>query len=166
MGLDMYLDVRVKMYPVYGLGERADTPAMTAVKRAVPGLTDCECGDLGYVTVTVEGAYWRKANAIHRWFVENCQGGVDECQETYVERDQLEELIAVCRRAKTQPDKTTEILPTRGGFFFGGVDIDEWYWQDVDSTIDQLTSLLKNSKKLEDVIEDRAYVDFYYRSSW
>ena len=25
-------------------------------------------------------AYWRKANAIHSWFVENCQDGVDECQ--------------------------------------------------------------------------------------
>ena len=25
-----------------------------------------------------EMIYWRKANAIHNWFVENCQEGVDE----------------------------------------------------------------------------------------
>lgn len=37
--------------------------------------------------------YWRKANAIHIWFVENCQNGVDECQESYVGRDNLQELL-------------------------------------------------------------------------
>ena len=37
--------------------------------------------------------YWRKANAIHGWFVKHCQGGVDECQETEIERGQLKELL-------------------------------------------------------------------------
>ena len=27
-----------------------------------------------------EVAYWRKFNALHNWFVQNCQDGVDECQ--------------------------------------------------------------------------------------
>lgn len=43
-----------------------------------------------------EVAYWRKANAIHKWFVDNVQDGIDECQESPVTREQLNELLAVC----------------------------------------------------------------------
>ena len=24
--------------------------------------------------------YWRKANQIHKWFVDNVQGGIDDCR--------------------------------------------------------------------------------------
>lgn len=41
--------------------------------------------------------YWRKANAIHGWFVNECADGVDECQEIPVSREQLERLLAVTR---------------------------------------------------------------------
>jgi len=44
--------------------------------------------------------YWRKANAIHNWFVKNCQDGVDDCREHYVETDQLEELLNICKEIK------------------------------------------------------------------
>jgi len=37
--------------------------------------------------------YWRKANAIHNWFVENVQDGEDNCREYYVSREKLEELL-------------------------------------------------------------------------
>jgi hypothetical protein len=43
-----------------------------------------------------EVAYWRKANAIHDWFVQHCQEGRDECQESYVTREQLQELYDTC----------------------------------------------------------------------
>ena len=36
--------------------------------------------------------YWWKANQIHGWFVDNVQGGVDECRECDVSRDQLKDL--------------------------------------------------------------------------
>lgn len=39
-----------------------------------------------------EIGYWRKANAIHGWFVRNCAEGVDECQPIAVSREQLEAL--------------------------------------------------------------------------
>jgi len=39
--------------------------------------------------VVEEVMYWRKANHIHGWFVENIQGGIDECQESHVELDDL-----------------------------------------------------------------------------
>lgn len=38
-------------------------------------------------------AYWRKVNAVHAWFVQTVQGGVDECQVgSSLTRDQLMEL--------------------------------------------------------------------------
>ena len=39
-----------------------------------------------------EIAYWRKANAIHGWFVRNCADGVDECQPIAVSREALNHL--------------------------------------------------------------------------
>jgi hypothetical protein len=41
-------------------------------------------------------AYWRKDNHIHDWFVKNCQDGVDECQEAYVDPTKLKELLQLC----------------------------------------------------------------------
>jgi len=39
---------------------------------------------------------WRKANAIHDWFVQNVQDGRDECQEADVSIEQLQELYDAC----------------------------------------------------------------------
>lgn len=47
-----------------------------------------------------------------------------------------------------------KLLPTAGGFFFGGTDYDEYYWQDLEETI----------KMLEPLIVEGG--DFSYRSSW
>lgn len=44
-------------------------------------------------TIVEQVGYWRKANAIHAWFVRECGKGVDECQEIYVPREKLEELL-------------------------------------------------------------------------
>jgi hypothetical protein len=45
--------------------------------------------------ITVEAMYWRKANAIHNWFVENCGDGDDDCEETYVPAEKLKELLNI-----------------------------------------------------------------------
>jgi hypothetical protein len=50
----------------------------------------------GSVFVTATVGYWRKANQVHRWFVENVQDGVDDCGRYEVTRDQLEELRTKC----------------------------------------------------------------------
>lgn len=59
------------------------------------GLPRCDSSPSLTLRATV--AYWRKANAIHRWFVEHVQDGNDDCRRAYVTRDQLAELIAACR---------------------------------------------------------------------
>ena len=43
-------------------------------------------------------AYWRKANAIHRWFVDHVQDGEDDCDwHREVTQSDLEELRDVCK---------------------------------------------------------------------
>ena len=37
--------------------------------------------------------YWRKANAIHKFFVDNAAHGVDDCQPVQVTLDVLKDLI-------------------------------------------------------------------------
>lgn len=43
-----------------------------------------------------EIGYWRKANAIHHWFVQNVQGGKDDCEYYEVTKDQLKTLRNLC----------------------------------------------------------------------
>lgn len=46
-----------------------------------------------------EVGYWRKANQIHNWFVENIQNGVDDCDyHREVREEDLLELLDVCKR--------------------------------------------------------------------
>lgn len=49
-----------------------------------------------------EVGYWRKANAIHKWFVDNVQEGIDDCKEYYVSIEQLKELHDICQKIKSE----------------------------------------------------------------
>jgi hypothetical protein len=99
--------------------------------------------------------YWRKVNAIHKWFVDNVQKGVDDCDEYEVSYEKLLELKALCKKALETKDPS--ILPPQDGFFFGGTDINEWYWGGLQETINIIDSLDG---------EQSAYDSYIYRSSW
>ena len=103
--------------------------------------------------------YWRKANHIHGWFVENVQQGRDECQDSYVETDQLEELRDLCK--KVLKTKNTDLLPVTPGFFFGSTEVDDYYWEDTKATVEAIDSILK-----EEVPEGATAPSYYYQSSW
>lgn len=57
----------------------------------------CKDGQDGSVKnvsyLIIEEGYWRKANAIHKWFVDNVQGGEDDCKEYYVDESDLKKLL-------------------------------------------------------------------------
>lgn len=46
--------------------------------------------------------YWRKANQIHNWFVENVQDGEDDCGCYEVSQEQLEGLLETCKLIKNK----------------------------------------------------------------
>ena len=56
--------------------------------------------NFGYGAISDEVAYWRKANAIHGWFVKTVQRGTDDCQSYYVHKEQLERLLTICKCIK------------------------------------------------------------------
>ncbi len=112
--------------------------------------------DIYGVHVEVTCAYWRKSNQIHKWFVDNVQGGNDNCGEYYVSNEKLNQLRETCRQALFAKDPS--LLPPQAGFFFGSYDIDEWYWQDIKDTIKKIDRVL--------ALPDMSKLSFYYTSSW
>lgn len=137
--------------------------------------------------VEEEVAYWRKANQVHQWFVENVQDGKDDCDTYYVSREKLADLVQVCKivlaasrlvdgqvkngerwedgkwvpimeDGQTIEDATiaASLLPTKSGFFFGGTDYDEYYYQDLKDTVEQL----------EPELAADDYGEYQYHSSW
>ncbi len=115
----------------------------------------------------VELGYWRKANAVHNWFVENCQDGIDDCNRYFVTKEQIKELLSICEKIKAEPYKT-HLLPTVDGFFFGSTDYDDRYYYDIDLTIQILVRVLIETnfepKLNNDGNLEKDYI--YYVSSW
>jgi hypothetical protein len=94
MGLDMYLHRKtyVKNWEFMGPEERH---SITVFKGGKPR-ADVKPERIAYIIEQV--AYWRKANHIHKWFVDNCQDGEDDCREACVSQEQLADLVALCKQ--------------------------------------------------------------------
>lgn len=125
------------------------------IKRYWSWDTNCK---YGHMMIEQEVAYWRKANHIHNWFVENVQDGEDDCGIYEVSKEQLEDLLNVCKLVKVNPAVAPEYLPTTSGFFFGSTDYDEYYMQDIEYTIEVLDKVLKETDFEKQMIA--------YGSSW
>jgi hypothetical protein len=113
-----------------------------------------------WASITEKVGEWRKANHIHYWFVKNCQGGVDECQMSIVNKSQLEKLLAICAEIinNKNDESLLKKLPTRSGFFFGSTSYDEGYFEDIEYTIQVLKDVLNNTDFDKEII--------LYQSSW
>ena len=150
MGLDMYLTG--KRY----LWDYPETSPDTAITKEI-GLQFPELKGKRIKGVLCELGYWRKANAIHKWFVDHCQQGEDKCQETEVSREDLSQLLDACRQVLKNKKLANELLPPASGFFFGSTDVDQYYFDDIKQTIEILEHALSPELKGWDI---------YYQSSW
>ena len=147
MGLDMYLTAKRYIWQSDEKDNEIQQKLNETMKDDLPdGMRVNE--------VSVNAMYWRKANAIHGWFVDNCQEGDDDCREYYVEREQLEELKNLCQSV-LDGDEDAELEPT-AGFFFGDTEKNEWYFDELRNTI----------QGLDKVLTLPPYYEFYYRASW
>lgn len=115
--------------------------------------------------------YWRKANQIHNWFVQNCQGGVDDCGRYAITVADLMKLKELCEKILTMTENHKEMrytsygatekeevdipyltlegveyaiehLPSRSGFFFGSTEYDDWYVWWLKNTVEQINDTL------------------------
>ena len=106
-----------------------------------------------------EVAYWRKANMIHKWFVERVQDGEDDCDiHRELTRqdllDLLDEVVVVLRH----PTTANKLLPTQSGFFFGEYEYDDYYLSKLYSTVEQIGRILGTTDWDNEAL--------YYVSSW
>lgn len=153
MGLDMYL---YKKHYVKNWDWMADHEKHTiSIKKGKKKLDHIKPDRV--CSVVEEVMYWRKFNALHKWFVDNVQEGVDDCKESFVDESDLKMLLETLTYVLENKDTAENILPTAQGFYFGNDEMDDNYWNYVKSTIIQLKDLLE---------EDNKGASFYYRSSW
>ena len=142
MGLDQYLTAR-KYVSKWDYSQGFDSRVITQefqdlLPMDAPDIT--KHGQFAGITVAYPAGYWRKANAIHHYFVQALADGVDECQEMYVDRDVLVDLRSRCSdvlKADNMEEMAKEVgLETVSGFFFGDTSYDDWYKDDLLLTIE------------------------------
>jgi hypothetical protein len=181
MGLDMYL--RRHSYVKNWEHQKPEEKHKITVKKDNKIRKDIKPERISYVVEEV--AYWRKFNALHNWFIQNCADGEDNCRPVYVEKSNFVELLNNLRQVKESLDKSPkkmvsvasgwangektfedvevfedtsvaeELLGTASGCFFGSTDYDKWYYDDVVKTI----------AIIEEVVADETG-DYYYEASW
>ena len=141
---------------------------------------------ISYITEDV--MYWRKANAIHNWFVQNVQGGEDNCREYYVAREDLEKLLDVCTKvvlaSKLIKGKIKNGQTSKDGKLVDNM-VDGEYIEDAtvarellpsaegfffgSAEYDQyyLRDIVETKKFLEEELRDtNSRADYHYNSSW
>ena len=183
MGLDMYLEgsFSTRAYERPTDQDYADMREGKEVKIEKSPEFEDAIAAIGFEDAPIDYAYnhftyvfpiitWRKANAIHKFFVDEVQEGNDNCQRHYVTRENLEELLEIINtilEIKDSTEKITkakELLPTDiEGCFFGSEEYDDWYFENLEDTKKVLDKLFA----YEETAEDGHHFDnFYYQSSW
>lgn len=139
--------------------------------------------------VIYEAMYWRKANAIHAWFVKNVQDGEDDCGHYYVSIEDLTKLRDICAavientKLKSGSIKIGEVSTNGGEFipkFKDGLvienvkDIEEllpttsgFFFGSTDYDEYYLRDIKYTKEGLDKILNsDMKDWDFEYHSSW
>jgi hypothetical protein len=162
MGLDQYLTAK-KYVAKWNYDDGFDNKFITQefqdlLPMDTPDIT--KYGQFAGITVEYPVGYWRKANAIHNFFVVELGEGVDDCREMYVDRDIILELRERCVEV-LEADNMEEMaekvgLETVSGFFFGDTEYGEWYREDLKLTVDICNHVLALPEEYS----------IHYQASW
>lgn len=160
MGLDMYLT------------KRTYVQNWDYMKESEKNYVSIKGADEGHIKpervqyITEQLCYWRKANHIHKWFVDNIQVGRDDGDEYIVGLPNLKQLRDVCYEVMTDNSRAKELLPTEDGFFWGSTEYDEWYFTQTSNTYKILNELVEEleSNNYGTPLNNSAWM--YYRASW
>lgn len=166
MGLDMYLEKEIYLGGYY-----TNSIVLPFTNKYNNNTVQLNLQDKKIHKIIFEVLYWRKANAIHKWFVDNVQNGTDDCTRYWVDREKLEQLLEVCKQvlevyedsslsSEEVKRKISSLLPVQEGFFFGSYEYDDWYITDIKETIAVLEEEIKSPD-----FENKEYF-YYYQSSW
>jgi len=53
------------------------------------------------------------------------------------------------------------LLPITGGFFFGSKEVDDFYWEDTEATVEAIEGILAEKRP-----DGATAPSFYYQASW
>ena len=109
-----------------------------------------------HYTIFKEVAYWRKFNALHQWFVTHVQLGIDNCGLYELDQDVLRKCHDILEEVFYK--KNAFALPPTQGFFWGSTEVDDYYWNKVEESIQTMSHLIDNT--------DWATERLFYQSSW
>ena len=166
MGLDMYLEAQLYV----GAGKlNGSIETEYGNKANLPDMP------ISYVKYDV--SYWRKAYAIHSWICDRV-GEVEDGGYVHVPVDELKDLLGIAVKvlapyelflqaqknkdpnAKKFYDKAVEVakelLPDDEA---PGYEYEEWYFEQVKSTVEQLDKVLKLCEKFPDI-------SIFYTANW
>lgn len=158
MGLDMTLYVVRKEYvSTYTKNDNLKLEYPEELLKHITSEYRCVMQNTYY-----EVAYWRKANQIHNWFVQNCADGIDECQPINVSVDNLKTLLSACEYVLSNPKDASTFLPTQSGFFFGPTDYGDGYFEDIKDTIAYIKPIISFMEGQKEPY--KWYIE--YQASW
>ena len=183
MGLDMYLSKKTYVQNWNHMDE-SELHDVT-VKKGGKVRKDIKPERVSEITESV--AYWRKANQIHNWFVENVQGGEDDCREYYVDREQLQELLDICLQVRLSTTMEEGVI-ANGKVLKDGVwmpNFEEgknlkdtsvaeellptssgFFFGGTDYDEWYMQQIEYTIKTLTELLEEKEGGDFYYQASW
>ena len=104
--------------------------------------------------------YWRKADAIHMWFERHIisNGHIENCESYLIHKYTLEHLDNDIRRIQYDHNEAPNILPIIPGSFSLGLSYDNWYFSELEFTLEQLHNVLQ-----QDDFKEYHYI---YSASW
>lgn len=162
MGLDMYLYIKQNEYRSNYIN--SGDLELKYPKDITEFIPDPACGLSISRETNYQVGYWRKANHIHKWFVDTCADGVDDCRRVYISIAQLEKLLQFCKQVQADHTLAPDLLPTQEGFLFGPTDYDDYYFEDIKNTVAMIEPVLAFMKHKWD--EQDYTWDVYYEASW
>ena len=110
-------------------------------------------------TINGEVAYWRKANQIRNWIVRNTDYPEDgNLIDFPLTKNDLESLLSDCKRVLLDHSLAPELLPTQSGFFFGSIEYDDFYYEELEYTIEKIEDILN--------MTDFETQEIYYTEWW
>ena len=125
-------------------------------------------------SVRHEVCYWRKFNALHKYFNDHFnEQSNDNCVDMYLGIDDIKELLELVKKIRGAVEmdgdnianpEVCEELTTQEGFFFGSTNYDKYYVEDLDSTIEQLSKVIDDHEKLIKAGVEEYSIDYYYRA--
>lgn len=151
MGLDMYFEKRKHTYYL--------TDWNTGKRNSPNGMKE--------KIEVYDGGYFRKFNALHNYIVQTFAHGFDECQPIGLSEEDIKKVLGVLEEVNENPQFAGELLPTASRFFFGSLEYDDWYFEEVKNAItmfkDLLTFLNTKPRNRKGIY---AYHTVVYQASW